>query len=192
MVLTPGRASSFTFADQWLYTVGALISMGSLRTTIEALGMAALAGTKAWASGAAANAAAYRSFIGGAYKPSAYSRGAFAVDSQCSSSARERGSAWHRCEGPRGGHDDDPLLRARERLRTRCDARGVGAIRAIRAVRAGSARRRVQNAYQQGTLLYRIRRGTETRDPSSAGGHALTSSSSSGRSVHASASSSHS
>ena len=63
--MTPGNTSSFTFALQWLYTVGALISTGSERTTTVALGMAARAGTKPCASGAAANAAAYRSFIGG-------------------------------------------------------------------------------------------------------------------------------
>jgi hypothetical protein len=59
------RTSSFTFALQWLYTVGALISIGSLRTIIAVRGAVRVrAGTKlCTTSGAAAKAAAYRSFI---------------------------------------------------------------------------------------------------------------------------------
>ena len=56
--------SSFTFALQWLYTVGALISIGSERTTTEVRGAAVRAGTKPCASGATHATAAQRSFIG--------------------------------------------------------------------------------------------------------------------------------
>merc|ERR1719421_2153525 len=55
--------SSFTLADQWLYTVGGLISMGWERTIIAVRGAVVRAGTKPCASGA--NARAARSFIRG-------------------------------------------------------------------------------------------------------------------------------